>query len=472
MKHTGILTTHLERPKTGALRTNGAANGVNDTSSNTPSGAELARINALQARRGKPALQASDVLVIPVRLTGNQLTDRFTRFPDAELEAYAEQINAGGGPMLFGHDDEELPEGTFFEATVTREGSSAWLDTTCYVMNDEDGQALVRDVNAGIVNEASIGFRYAQMLCSITGGSYWESPYMRGQTYPITDPQTGVIAQRQCFVWLIGCEFMEGSLVYRGAHPGTQVGGQFSSATGTIQASVPPLASPAAGYGPRHARLSIDFARDLEKPARAPAQPAPTLAPQHRPEHQRPEHQEEPMTQIALTVLATALGLNATSTEQQTLEGLARTSKFSRDVTALTGQDSLEKSLGVLAAWKTGAEQTDTLSKKLEKLEGERGAEKLSALLEQGKRDGKLSPAMIESWASKQTPEALEAFLAVAPRVIPGSAETKEPAPTATTSSPALTFNGKTWAQLAPIEKHNLFVDNKDLYDAMKNASN
>ncbi|MFD1729840.1 hypothetical protein ACFSC4_30965 [Deinococcus malanensis] len=202
-------------------------------------GGHLERINALQAQRGKPALAADQVLATPIRLFGNELTSYFTRIPDSDLRTLAEQINAAAGPMLSAHVTDDTPIGTFYMAGVTEgptNGTSAqglgqptqvqYLDTWAYWLNDEEGQHLARLIDSGIINEASIGYFYDQAICSITNASYWNSPYYAGRTYDITDPDTGAVTQKLCFIWTTGnVEFAEGSLVYRGAYPGTKVGG-------------------------------------------------------------------------------------------------------------------------------------------------------------------------------------------------------------------------------------------------------
>lgn len=216
----------------------------------------LAKINALQASRGKAALTAEQVLVRPVRLYGNKLTSYYTRSPDGDLQLLADQINQGGGPVLSAHVTDNTPLGSFYAAAVTQGAQVAapplgepqqelWLDTWFYVLNDAEGQRLVGLIDGGVINEASIGFFYDKAICSITGGDYYDSPYWRGRVYTITDPQTGVETQRLCFIWTTGnVVFGEGSLVYRGAYPGTRVGGDAASA-GVVAASAPTIAAPA-----------------------------------------------------------------------------------------------------------------------------------------------------------------------------------------------------------------------------------
>lgn len=209
-------------------------------SASLPAG-HLEKINALQAKRGKPDLTAEQLLARPVRLFGNKLTSYYTRMPDGGLRLLADQINGAGGPVLSAHVTDNTPLGSFYLAAVTdgdyvatpplgEPQQELWLDTWFYVLNDPEGQRLMALIDGGVINEASIGYWYDQALCSITGGRYWDSPYYAGQTYDVTDPETGATTTRLCFIWTTGAvQFSEGSLVYRGAYPGTKVGGDAAS---------------------------------------------------------------------------------------------------------------------------------------------------------------------------------------------------------------------------------------------------
>lgn len=230
----------------------------------------LDKINALQASRGKSALSAEQVLVRPVRLYGNKLTSYYTRSPDGDLQLLADQINQGGGPVLSAHVTDNTPLGSFYAAAVTQGDRVAapppgepqqelWLDTWFYVLNDAEGQRLVGLIDGGVINEASIGFFYDKAICSITGGDYYDSPYWRGRVYTITDPETGVETQKLCFIWTTGnVVFGEGSLVYRGAYPGTRVGGDAASA-GVVAASAPTIAAP-----PIPTRFQLAASKDMQ----------------------------------------------------------------------------------------------------------------------------------------------------------------------------------------------------------------
>lgn len=249
-----------------------------DGASTTLPPGHMEKINALQSQRGKQALTTDDVLVRPVRLFGNKITSYYTRIPDADLRTLAAQINDNGGPVLSAHVTDNTPLGSFYAAAIT-DGNYAptpelgepqqemWLDTWMYVLNDDDGQQLVRLIDGGVINEASIGYWYDQAICSITGGSYWSSPYYAGRTYDIVDPDTGATTTRLCWIWTTGnVQFSEGSLVYRGAYPGTKVGGDAVSPN-ILAASAASINAP-----PAQTRFQLAASQDMQ----AVIQKAPT----------------------------------------------------------------------------------------------------------------------------------------------------------------------------------------------------
>jgi Mu-like prophage I protein len=376
VKNLGLLTMQLD------------ARG-STTSSNAPTALQLAQINALQSKKGKPALLETSILVIPVRLTGTLMTAYFTRFPDAEILAFADQINADGGPMLFGHDTDDVPTGTFFDARATAENGAMYLDTHCYVLNDDDGIELLASINAGIVNEASIGFGFDRIVCSITGGDYWDSPYSRGQTYEITDPQTGQITTKMCFAWLMGCKFNEGSLVYKGAHPGTQVGG------------TPPSQN-------RFQSAAMAFSAALEKPNLNLEAGKHSLSPVNAPGKG---------VIMTLAQIAAALGLPSTATEQEVLARLGALNALTNRLTAATGQTSLELSEGVVLGWKDQAARVTALEAEVTALKANGEGREKTGLIDAAMKAGQLSPAQ-KPWAETLSIDTLKGFLSSAPTIV------------------------------------------------------
>lgn len=218
-----------------------------------PNDDDLAFINALQKKRKKRHLADDEVLVSPLRLTGNQLTSIYTKFKDADM--YQLAAKTPGIPLLFGHDTSGAPLGTFYYAEVAKDGDGKlWLDTRIYVLNDENGRSLIRNIETGVYNEASIGWTYTLAECSVCGKDYFSKFY---GLYEASGKDSAVWAKlseeaklfvmeassqeeekvcehyvgqeydgKECFVYTTGeLTPLEGSIVYKGAHPDTNVGG-------------------------------------------------------------------------------------------------------------------------------------------------------------------------------------------------------------------------------------------------------
>lgn len=185
--------------------------------------ARLDRINAIQAQRGKPLLGESDVICRGLRLTGNQPTTIGTRFKDSDLVVIAERVP--GAPVLVGHDTKALPVGVFYSAKVTWDSDGkGWVDASFYMPNDESGRRMAQYIDSGVYNEASMGWTFSYAECTICGKDYNspECSHLVGETY----------GEEICSVYTTGdIEPLEGSIVYRGAHPGTAVGGGIAAAS-------------------------------------------------------------------------------------------------------------------------------------------------------------------------------------------------------------------------------------------------
>lgn len=180
--------------------------------------------------------------------------------------------------------------------------------------------------------------------------------------------------------------------------------------------------------------------------------------------------------QTMKTILS-ALGLASTATEAEALQKLnarmAEGDSMQRQLLSATNQTDVQAALGVVVANAQAATQLSAAQVRIQELEGEQRTTKLSALIAQGKADKKLTPAL-ENWAKSQTPEALSAFLEHAPVI--QQLNSKEQTPPATdpaelgsgTEGQPVTLNGKKWEEMEPADKHNLYVEDKSTYDALR----
>lgn len=149
------------------------------------------------------------------------------------------------------------------------------------------------------------------------------------------------------------------------------------------------------------------------------------------------------------------LGLREDAGEAEAEAVLRRLMAFPERVFALTGTRREDEAEAVLLAWKQAHEELPRVQERLAALEEERRKERLARLIEEGKREGKLTPAML-SWAESQTPEALEAFLRVAPRVVRANG-LEEPEP-----------GGLDWNQMTPAQRAELYRENPEVYRALR----
>ncbi|UZX16551.1 phage protease [Thermus sp. PS18] len=149
------------------------------------------------------------------------------------------------------------------------------------------------------------------------------------------------------------------------------------------------------------------------------------------------------------------LGLREDASEAEAEAVVLRLMDWPRRVMALTGKTREDEAEAVILAWKQAAEELPRVQERLSALEEERRRERLRALIEKGKKEGKLTPAML-SWAESQTPEALEAFLAVAPRVVREN-DLQEPE-----------LGGLDWNAMTPKERAELYQKNPEAYRALR----
>lgn len=148
------------------------------------------------------------------------------------------------------------------------------------------------------------------------------------------------------------------------------------------------------------------------------------------------------------------LGLREDATEAEAGAMITRLAGLERQLTALTGRASTDEALAVVQAWRSAAEELPRVQERLNGLEEERRRERLTALIEQGKREGKLTPAML-SWAESQSVEALSAFLAVAPRVLDELATEPAEGPLE-------------WSKLTARQRAELYEQNPEIYRRLR----
>jgi len=130
------------------------------------------------------------------------------------------------------------------------------------------------------------------------------------------------------------------------------------------------------------------------------------------------------------------------------------------ELLAEAGVDNVEKAKGAIAAGKAAVAELADAKVKNEALER-------TQLIADAKAAKKLTPAQEEGLKGKSI-DFVKSFIELQ-HPNPTLAKTEEEQPQVNSS--ALTFEGKSWNDLSPSEKHNLFHTNKDLYVAMRDAA-
>lgn len=170
---------------------------------------------------------------------------------------------------------------------------------------------------------------------------------------------------------------------------------------------------------------TLRLAAHAALPPLAPITPAP-----------RADPKEPPM----LKLIAARLGLPETATEAEVIAALARVqdaesrarteAKAASDALApflaLSGKTVAAEALGTFQSLKADAEKVPALTARVAELERAAVDGERNGLIEEGKKDGKLAPAL-EAWAKEQPIVSLKAFLAAAAPVVTPLKDGKKP---------------------------------------------
>ncbi len=177
-----------------------------------PDNNDTDQINSLENPPLIP-LKSEEILVRKCRLASDRMDSRFGRFRTEDLPNLLEMIQ--GAPVLIGHDRKSLGIARFFGGEIAKRGDTTWIIPKFYWAKDHSGAEDLRiQIDAGVYNEASIAFVYQKPTCSVCGEDLRSCPHWPGKTYE----------GELCFYWYDKVERVtEGSLVYRGAAPGTGI---------------------------------------------------------------------------------------------------------------------------------------------------------------------------------------------------------------------------------------------------------
>lgn len=151
-----------------------------------------------------------------MKLTGDKLNSQFGRFRTETLPKLAKMCI--GAPVLIGHNKGSKPIAKIYDGYV----ENHFVITPFYFPKGRsDADDLAIDIDSRVLSECSISFQFKRATCSLCGGnmmSWSECPHIPGKEYPATKEHSGGVA----FYWYDDIiKVLEGSIVYRGAHPDT-----------------------------------------------------------------------------------------------------------------------------------------------------------------------------------------------------------------------------------------------------------
>ena len=144
----------------------------------TPDAEQLAKIN----RQAKSPLGAEEVYVFSVRLCDDQPDRDFERFQTEALEALAPMFVGKTG--IVDHTwSSEKQVARIFEAGVEYEDGAAYLKAWAYILRGEKTAELIREIEAGIKREVSVGCAMGKSICSVCGAEYGSCGHRKGESY-------------------------------------------------------------------------------------------------------------------------------------------------------------------------------------------------------------------------------------------------------------------------------------------------
>ena len=183
-----------------------------------------------------------DVYVRRCRLAGDAIDAYYGRFRTDDLKKLLSLVQ--GAPMLVGHDKRSLGIARFFDGTIEEhEGANYIVPRFYWLRGHSSADDLRVAIDGGLYNEASISFAYQTPTCSVCGEDIRDCEHLPGAP---AEKEGEVIFYYYDNVVAV----MEGSLVYRGAQPGTGFSlfdsgkaeiGIISSESGSVYPALQPI---------------------------------------------------------------------------------------------------------------------------------------------------------------------------------------------------------------------------------------
>jgi hypothetical protein len=172
-------------------------------------------VQLIQALRNPPLMElsADDLYVRKVRLAGDKVDEFGGCFRTEDLPRLLDMVR--GLPLLIGHRKDTVGVARFFNGEIEEyEGANYIVPRFYWLKKHSQAEDLRLSIDGGIVSEASISFAFKKPTCSVCGEDIRLCLHRVGKTY--------MGSERPCFYYYDEIvRVNEGSLVYRGAEPGT-----------------------------------------------------------------------------------------------------------------------------------------------------------------------------------------------------------------------------------------------------------
>ncbi|MBU0519682.1 hypothetical protein KJ564_12195 [bacterium] len=169
-------------------------------------------INSLQNPPPAPVSER-DVFVRRCRLGGDAIDAYHGRFRSDDLPKLLAMVQ--GAPMLIGHNKRSLGVARFFGGIIEEHDGVNYIVPKFYWLRGHSSADDLRvAIDGGLYSEASISFAYEKPTCSVCGEDIRTCEHLPGA--PCEKDGETVFYYYDNVVAVL-----EGSLVYRGAQPGT-----------------------------------------------------------------------------------------------------------------------------------------------------------------------------------------------------------------------------------------------------------
>ena len=176
---------------------------------------KLTDIDQIKSLRNPPLvdLKAGDIYVRAVRLAGDRIDAYGGRFRTEDLTELLKMT--AGLPLLIGHKKDTLGIARFFNGSIEDHEGAKYIAPRFYWLKKHSGAEDLRlSIDGGLVNEASISFTFKRPTCSVCGEDIRTCKHQIGKVYRDSG--------EACFYYYDEIvRVNEGSLVYKGAEPGT-----------------------------------------------------------------------------------------------------------------------------------------------------------------------------------------------------------------------------------------------------------